>query len=67
MKHSQSARTPEMSRRNFLQAAGSTAAGISLSSKRVLGAAAPARSTARQKEPTTVRGAFVYPPTESLR
>jgi len=56
-----------MSRRNFLQAAGSTAAGISLSSKQLLAAAASTQSTVPPKSPATVRGAFVYPPTESLR
>jgi hypothetical protein len=64
MKQIQSAKTQKMSRRNFLQAVGSTAAGISLSSKQLLGAA---KSRARQKGPAVVRGAFVYPPTESLR
>ncbi|UCE48796.1 MAG: hypothetical protein JSW47_01350 [Phycisphaerales bacterium] len=67
MRHSQSAKTPEMSRRNFLQAAGSTTAGISLSSRQLLAAAASPRSTVPLKSPATVRGAFIYPPTESLR
>lgn len=66
MKHSQSTETPQISRRNFLQAAGSTAAGISLSSKQLLGAAAPTQSII-QKRLAKVRGAFVYPPTESLK
>ncbi len=67
MKQSQSAKTMEISRRNFLQAVGSTAAGISLSSKELLGSGASTESKARQKGPAIVRGAFVYPPTESLR
>ncbi len=67
MKQLQSAKTLEISRRNFLQAVGSTAAGISLSSEELLGAAAPTESRARQKGPAIVHGAFLYPPTESLR
>jgi len=56
-----------MSRRNFMQALGGTAAGISLSSKELLGAGASKESEVRQKSPAIVRGAFLYPPTESLR
>ena len=67
MKQLQSAKTWEMSRRNFLQAFGGTAAGISLSSKELLGAGASKESGVRQKGPAIVRGAFLYPPTESLR
>ena len=67
MKQSQPAKALEISRRDFLQTMGSTAAGISLSSKELLGAAASVQSSARQKATATVRGAFVYPPTESLR
>ncbi len=67
MKQLQSAKALEISRRNFLQAVGSTAAGISLSSEELLGAAAPTESRARQKGPAIVHGAFLYPPTESLR
>ena len=67
MRHSQSLQSPEISRRDFLQAAGSTAAGISLSSKGMLAAATSMQSTARQKSPATIYGAFIYPPTESLR
>lgn len=67
MKHVKSAKTLEISRRNFLQAVGSTAAGISLSSKELLGAGASTESKVRQKGPAIVRGAFLYPPTESLR
>jgi hypothetical protein len=67
MKRSESAQTAKISRRDFLHAAGSAAAGISLSSGQSLGAAAPARSTNLLKGSTTVRGAFIYPPTESLR
>lgn len=67
MKQSQSAKALEISRRDFLQTVGSTAAGISLGSKELLGAAVSAGSSARQKTTPTVRGAFAYPPTESLR
>ena len=67
MKQSQSAKALEMSRRDFLQTLGSTAAGISLSSKELLGAATSMDSSARQKKTATVRGAFLYPATESLR
>ena len=67
MKQPQSTEALEISRRDFLQTIGSTAAGISLSSKELLGAATSMESGARQKRAATVRGAFVYPPTESLR
>ncbi|MHC4192527.1 MAG: hypothetical protein ACYSUB_23165 [Planctomycetota bacterium] len=46
---------------------GSIAAGISLSPKELLGAVASVQSSARQKVTATVRDAFLYPPTESLR
>jgi hypothetical protein len=55
-----------MSRRSFLQTAGATAAGISLSYRELLGSASLTQVTGR-KEPAVVRGAFLYPPTESLR
>ncbi|MHC4560339.1 MAG: twin-arginine translocation signal domain-containing protein [Planctomycetota bacterium] len=67
MRQSQSTKTSEMSRRNFLQAVGGTAASVSLSSNQLLGAAVSPQSTAAQKGYATVQGAFVYPPTESLR
>jgi hypothetical protein len=67
MKQLQSAKALEISQRDFLQTVGSIAAGISLSSKELLGAAASVQNSARQKTTATVRGAFVYPPTESLR
>lgn len=56
-----------MSRRSFLQVAGGTASTISLSSKPLLAAVASTQNTAPKKSPATVRGAFIYPPTESLR
>jgi hypothetical protein len=67
MGQSQSPKLPDISRRDFLQTVGGTAAGLSLGSNQVFGAAAPAQRAGRQKGPATVRGAFVYPPTESLR
>ena len=45
---------------------GTTAAGISLGSRNLLGAASSVAPSERHN-PTTVRGAFLYPPTESLR
>jgi len=56
-----------MSRRSFLQVAGGTASAISLSSKPLFAAATSTQSATAQKSPATVLGAFVYPPTESLR
>ncbi len=68
MKKLQSAKAYEMSRRDFLQTMGTTAAGISLTSKKLLGAAgASPKAGGRQKKTATIRGAFIYPPTESLR
>jgi hypothetical protein len=67
MNQSESAKASEISRREFLQTAGTTAAGVSLSSEKLLGAASPARARIGQSRTATVRGAFVYPPTESLR
>jgi len=67
MKKLQSQNAWEMSRRGFLQTMGTTAAGISLSYKQVLGAASLAQAGNRKKAAATVRGAFVYPPTASLR
>ena len=58
----------EMSRREFLQTVGTTAAGVSVSSKKLLGATGPfAETSGRQKGTAVVRGAFIYPATESLR
>jgi len=66
MNQSESAKASEMSRREFLQAAGTTAAGVSLSTKKLLGAGL-AEGGGRRKGIATVRGAFIYPATESLR
>ncbi|UCG57151.1 MAG: hypothetical protein JSU70_20080 [Phycisphaerales bacterium] len=56
-----------LSRRDFLQAIGGTTASISLSSGTLLGAGAVARASTGRKKAAIVRGAFIYPPTESLR
>ena len=55
------------SRRTFLQVVGGTAASLSVSAPRVLGGLAGAQPAGAAKKPATVRAAFVYPPTESLR
>jgi hypothetical protein len=55
-----------MSRRDFMQATGIAAASISLGQKELLASASSA-APGRKKKTATVRGAFVYPPTESLR
>jgi L-fucose isomerase-like protein len=71
MNQSEPAKASEMSRREFLQTAGTAAAGVSLGSGKLLDAASPARASIAQSTPdvrrATVRGAFIYPPTESLR
>ena len=67
MKQLQSPKAWTMSRRDFLQTLGTTAAGISLSSKELFAAGSVAKASGRKKATATVRGAFVYPPTASLR
>lgn len=67
MRKSQSAKISAMSRRTFLETVGTTAAGISMSSAKLFGAASAASENAGRKGNATVRGAFIYPPTESLR
>jgi len=57
----------EMSRRDFLWTLSATTAGISLGSKQLFGAGVAAQPGSRQKPIPTVRGAFLYPPIESLR
>ena len=77
MNGSESSETPHLSRRNFLQAAGGAAAGLSVPSAglrprlvedggdtQVAGDSAP--SAGPPKDPAIVRGAFIYPPTASL-
>jgi hypothetical protein len=57
-----------MSRREFLQTVGTTAAGVSVGSKKLLAVSVPlAGQSGRKKSTATVRCAFIYPPTESLR
>ncbi len=67
MKNLQHAERSKMPRRDFLRTLGATAAGIALSSKGLAGAAWAGDGKARQKGIATVRGAFLYPSTESLR
>ncbi|MHC4336228.1 MAG: twin-arginine translocation signal domain-containing protein [Planctomycetota bacterium] len=66
MKKSKSQKPWQMSRRDFMQATGIAAASISLGQKELLASASSA-APGRKKKTATVRGAFVYPPTESLR
>ena len=57
-----------MSRREFLQTVGTTVAGVSVGSNQLLAAAGPLAGQSGQKKSTAiVRGAFIYPSTESLR
>jgi len=57
MKKSQTAKPYEMSRRGFLQTVGTTAAGISLTSKKLLAAAgASPKAAGTKKKTAAVRG-----------
>ncbi len=57
-----------ISRREFLQTVGTTAAGVSISSQKLLAAGSSfPQVIGRKKRTAIVRGAFIYPPTESLR
>ena len=68
MKPSESSKAPGISRRHFLQTVGTTATGVSLSANRLLASVGPAaEAVARNRKTATVRGAFIYPPTESLK
>jgi len=67
MRQSQSAKTSEMSRRQFLQTVSTAAAGISLSSKELLGAVTSTKTSSSEKTMAVVQGAFIYPPTESVK
>jgi len=67
MKQSPSSKSRDMSRRGFLWTLSGAAAGIALRYKELLGTVPFAVASARQKGTAIVRGAFVYPPTESLR
>lgn len=50
---------PHFSRRTFLQAAGGTAAGLSLNSRYWLGSLAVAQPAGQSKRPAVIRAAFV--------
>jgi hypothetical protein len=68
MKNPQINTISQMSRRDFLQTLSATAAGISLFSEQLLaGESSAGSNNTRQKTPAIVRGAFIYPPTESLK
>ncbi len=67
MKNLQPQESSKMPRRDFLRTLGAAAAGVAMSSKGLPGSASAAEGNAQQKGIATVRGAFLYPPTESLR
>ena len=67
MKQSKSQKAWEMSRRRFLQTVGTTAAGISLTSRELFATAGGPKTNSPGKQTATIQGAFIYPPTESLR
>jgi hypothetical protein len=68
MKQFPTAKTGGISRREFLQTVGTTAAGVSISSKKLLAAGGSlSEVNSRNRKTANVRGAFIYPPTESLR
>ena len=67
MRKSQSAKLIQMSRRQFLATMGTTAAGVSFGSTILFGAATSGDASKSHKGAAMVRGAFLYPPTESLR
>ncbi len=56
-----------MPRRDFIKTVGATVGGISLASGGMLTSSALATSISKKKQPATVMGAFVYPPSEKLR
>ncbi|MHC4647665.1 MAG: hypothetical protein ACYTBJ_19540 [Planctomycetota bacterium] len=67
MERSQWQKAWEISRRGFLQTVGVTAAGISLHRSELMAAGSLAQGGEGKKKIANVRGAFLYPPTESLR
>lgn len=67
MKTSEIEKALTMTRRDFLQTVGVTAAGISLGSNMVFGSASTVQAANSKKGIATVRGAFVYPPSELLK
>jgi len=56
-----------MDRRDFFIAAGTSAGSLSLGTRSVMAAASTTQTDRRQKKTAIIRGAFIYPPTESLR
>ncbi|MHC4573916.1 MAG: twin-arginine translocation signal domain-containing protein [Planctomycetota bacterium] len=67
MENSRAKKGWQISRREFLQAAGIGVAGVSLSGRRLLAMGGTQPSPYRKQVGAVVRGAFLYPPTESLR
>ena len=66
MKKLETTKIFDINRRDFLQVVGTMAAGVSLTSMNLFGASESSPGAAGKKT-ATVRGAFIYPPTESLR
>ncbi len=67
MRGSEPGESTRMPRRDFLRTLGMTAAGMAMSSRGIPGAVLDEAGTSRQKGVATVRGAFLYPSTESLK
>ena len=67
MKQARSGETLDISRRRFLRTVGLTAVSVPLTYTWLLEGSSLAEAPGEQKGTATVRGAFVYPPTESLR
>jgi hypothetical protein len=67
MARSQAADAWKMPRRDFLRAVGAGAAAMALGSRELQAAASAGEVTGKRKGIATVRGAFLYPSTESLR
>jgi hypothetical protein len=66
MKKSKNEKALKITRRNFLQTVGVTAAGISFGPNMLFGSTSSAQANINKKIIATVRGAFIYPPTELL-
>lgn len=56
----------EMLRRDFIKTVGVSAAGVSLGAGGIIGTAEIVNSYATEKKITTIRGAFLYPPSKTL-
>ncbi len=67
MKQAQTTEAPKLCRREFMCACGCTAAGAALASKGLVGTVVAAEAANRTTGPATVRCAFLYPPTASLK